>query len=598
MYLPNLLNHFRKKRSNWKNALIAVAVLAVIFLIFTVGSLGELNELGLRRLTGWPGGQSYLVIFQNDAERRPTGGFITAYATLKFRFGIPSITFGNVYDEKLIQPGTENPDPTIAELIGGPFFPGHGFRDGNFQPDFPATAEELIRLYRLGYPEAEFDGVIAVDFTAFEDLVKATGMEIGEAGLFAMIEQEIQDVDLHNPEELQNRKNFLTDIAKSVIRKAILAPWNYSDVTRSVIGSLDSKHSLLYFRDDKLQSRVREKAWDGALPSVSNSDLLAVNEGNYGGMKSSRYITRDTFYDVDFSEDPEEGLVATANLKVQLAHRGDTAEPISGYYKSYWRIFTPLGTQKISGKVNQTFDDGFRQVWGRVINMNPGEEREIDLKYVLPSTVVRDDTYRLKLVKQPGSGNDFVRVSLKLPTGYLFQVPGNRESAFAEASPFAKATEDKSADRQGRTGLDVKENLVVYQTLLDGDKELELKIIPDTTPPRLAWQEFIGPGLKTIDLRFNEALGRESVRKATFELADMNYRNKRFDSVEILQVRFLPPQNLHLDLRGVTPECREWYELTIDGLSDQHGNMITNKKVTVVQWLDEGGRICDPDRKL
>lgn len=570
MHLPNLFNHFRKKRSNWKIALLTFAALAVLFLMFAVGSLGELNELGLRRLTGWPGGQSYLVIFQNDAERRPTGGFITAYATLKFRLGIPSITFGNVYDEKLIQPGTENPDPTIAELIGGPFFPGHGFRDGNFQPDFPTTAEELIRLYRLGYPEAEFDGVIAVDFTAFEDLVEATGMEIGEAGLFAMIEQEVQDIDLHNPEELQNRKNFLTDIAKSVIKKAIWAPWNYSDVARSVVASLDSKHILLHFRDSKLQSRADEKAWDGALPSASNSDLLAINEGNYGGMKSSRYITRDTLYDVDFSEDPEEGLVATANLKVQLAHRGDTAEPISGYYKSYWRIFTPLGTRKTFGKVNQAFDDGSRQVWGKVINMNPGEEREIGLKYALPATVVRDNVYRLKLVKQPGSAADHVRVVVKLPQGFV------------------------SASEQ----FDVRENLAIFETNLEKDYELELKIIPDTTPPRLAWQEFIGPGIKTIDLRFNEALGRESVREATFELADMNYRNKRFDSVEILQVRFLPPQNLRLDLRGVTPECREWYELTIDGLADERGNTIENRKVTVVQWLDEGGNICDPERKL
>jgi len=567
--------HLKKKKS-WKWAVAALAAVFVLGIASFYFAVGELGDLGLRRVIGFPGGNDYLIVFQNDAERRPTGGFITSYAILKFRAGIPIFDFGNVYDEKLIQKGSVPPSEEVTELLAGDFYPGHGFRDGNIDPDFPTSAEELIRLYRLGFPEADFDGVIAIDFTAFEHLANALSPDIvGETGLFAQVENAVQNIDLHDPDEIQSRKNFLADLAKQLIKKSIFHP---KTASRSMIESLNSKHILFYFRDPKIQETVETKNWGGVLPQKYTSDLLAINEGNYGGMKSSRYITRDVSYDVEFTEDESGELQPNASLKISLAHRGDAAEPISGYYKGFWRIFTPFGVQKTSGKVDKDFDDGSHQVFGKIVKMNPGEEREISLQYDLPEFVVRDGVYHLKLIKQPGSESDFVRVTVKLPSGYLWQGTGDRG--------------------QGTENLEIKENLAVYQVLLDEDKELELKIIPDTHPPRLAWQEFIGRNLGTIDLRFNEPLDPDSVKNAEFELSDMNYRNHRFDSVKINRVRFVPPQNIQLDVSGVTPECREWYDLRFSGVSDKHGNVIEDGQITIVQWIDEFGRNCDPDRRL
>jgi hypothetical protein len=561
--------HLIKKKKSWKWIIASIVGVLILLGIFVKLLVGELGELGLLRVSGFPGGNDYLLVFQNDAERRPTGGFITSYAILKFRAGVPVFEFGNVYDDKLIQKGSVPPSEIMEELLAGDFYPGHGFRDGNFDPDFPTTAKELIRLYKLGYPDAEFDGVIAVDFTAFDSLARSLAPEIvGEAGLFSQIENEVQNIDLHNPQAIQTRKNFLADLAKSLIKKSI---WHPKAASRSILESLKEKHILFYFQNPKTQKIVETKNWGGVLAQKFGGDFLAINEGNYGGMKSSRYIIRDVFYDVEFVENNSNELIPTAYLRIALKHRGDAAEPISGYYKGFWRIFTPIGVErKTRGKFEKEFDNGFHQVFGKVIQMNPSEAREITLSYDLPEFVMRDRSYRLKLVKQPGSGSDFVRVSVKLPSGYL------------------------SASNDFTT----KENLAVYQTLLDEDKELELKILPDTTLPRLAWQEFIGRNLRTIDLRFNEPLDPDSVAAATFELADMNYRNKRFDSVKIRRVRFVPPQNIQLDISGATPECREWYELRFDGIADQHGNILRDQKITIVQWIDEFGRNCDPDREL
>ncbi|MCF7846059.1 MAG: DUF4012 domain-containing protein [Candidatus Peribacteraceae bacterium] len=557
-----------KKKKIWRWILIAIVAFFALLVLIVELSVGELGDLGVRKITGFPFSKNYLVVFQNDAERRPTGGFITSFATLKFRFGIPFFQFGNVYDEKLIQKETSPPDPFVEDLLAGDFYPGHGFRDGNLDPDFPTSARELIRLYQLGYPEAEFDGVIAIDFTAFQNLAEELSPEIGgPAGLFAALENQIQNIDLHDPEQIQDRKNFLGDVAKNLIKKIILHPKASSSV---LLESLNSKHILFYFLDSDIEATVLAKNWGGALPAPVDSDLLAIVEGNYGGMKSSRYITRDIFYDIEFSEDAEQGLTATAKLKIQLAHRGDAAEPISGYYKSVWRVFTPLGSQKISGTLDQIFDDGSRKVFTKTIEMNPGESREINFSYLLPESTVQDNIYNLKLVKQSGSSADHVRVTVKLPAGFLL------------------ASDD----------FDARENLAIFETNLDSDKDLALRIIPDTQPPRLAWQEFIGRNLATIDLRFNEPLDLDSIKSATFSLADMNYRNQRFDSVKIRRAIFIPPQDVWIEVSGVTPECREWYELRFNGIADQHGNFLRDQKVTVVQWIDEFGQNCDPNREL
>ena len=96
--------------------LVGLMVFFILLVIFLEIALGEFRALGLRQITGFPGARDYLIVFQNDAERRPSGGFITSFALLKFRFGIPLFEFGNVYDPKLIQPGSKPPDPLVTDL--------------------------------------------------------------------------------------------------------------------------------------------------------------------------------------------------------------------------------------------------------------------------------------------------------------------------------------------------------------------------------------------------------------------------------------------------------------------------------------------------
>lgn len=578
--MHRVLSHistFIRHRSLTARVGSGVFLLGLLCAIIVYAQLSVARELGFFRFTGFPGARQYLIVFQNDAERRPTGGFITSYAKLSFHFGLPWITFGDVYDPKLIQPGTTMPDETARRLIEGPQYPGHGFRDGNFDADFSSSAHELIRLYTLGFPEEKIDGVIAINFTAFQNFVAVLpGFSVGGTDLpadllFAKLEESIQGVDLHDPEALKSRKSILNLLAQQLIWRGLLHP---TLLDQGLQKNLQNKHILLWFADGDLEADVLANNWGGTLPGGTASDLFGVIEGNYGGLKSSRYLVRDTTYDVTLGKSEAGQLTAMASARLTLTHRGDNAEPISGYYKGFFRFLTPQDTELTAKQSVREFSNGQHQIFERFIDFNPGESREFALQYRLPSSVVQDDIYRLRLFRQPGGPGEYIRITLKAPQGYLLT--------------------DVSPDPALRfTGL---ENLAVYEgPIVDG--VLALKIMPDHTPPGLSWQEF-QQGLTKIDLRFNEPLDPTSIASARFTIADANYRNQRTDDVAITAVKFVAPQNIELSLSGVTEECREWYRLTIDGVADKSGNRITDKQVTVVQSLNTQGALCDPEHRL
>lgn len=572
---------WRRRRRVWPRVLawtagVIVACGALAWLVVAV-NLGQLRQLGFFALTGFPGGRDYLVVLQNDAERRPTGGFITAYAVVRLRAGVPLISFGDVYDPRLIRAGSRPPDPTVADFLAGSSYPGHGFRDANLTPDWPATARDLAEFYRLGFPGETFDGIFAVDFTALQRIVAAVGGAGDFNGelLFAQLEESVQNIDFHNPEEVASRKNVLGELAFGVIKKVLRHPGRLAAVFESLQKSLADRHALLFFADSQLQKKTEQLGWAGRWPAATvGQDFLAVVEGNYGGLKSSRYLLRDVNYDVTLADPAagtasRENLAATARLAITVSHRGTFSEPVSGYYQGYLRVYAPRGAALTAGNVNRSWADDTHQIFELLVGLQPGETRVYQLAYRLPQLTLAGG-YQLHLAPQPGGDADLYRVTVGLPAGYLAE---------------------KAA------GFLPREGLAVWRGLLDRDQKLSFAIRSDTQPPRLAWQKFVG-GIETIELRFAEPLDPASLARATFSLTDADYRNHQTDTPSITAVRLHDPQTVWLTVAGLTPACREWFRLTYAGVADRHGNAASERTATVVQWLTPGGQNCDPENRL
>src|SRR3989344_1302356 len=118
--------------------------------------------------------KKYLVLFQNDAELRPTGGFITAYAVFRVNKGIMEPEgSSDIYklDETLTK-RIPAPAPILAYL---PNVPTLNLRDSNLSPDFASSMTAFESLYEFTRDKKDIDGIIALDTQFVESMMQVLG---------------------------------------------------------------------------------------------------------------------------------------------------------------------------------------------------------------------------------------------------------------------------------------------------------------------------------------------------------------------------------------------------------------------------------------
>ncbi len=124
-------------------------------------------------LLGRDGRRTYLILAQNEDEIRATGGFISGTGIISIDNGeISSMSFedADLIGDVNLKPYNWPPAPFQA-FMGLDYFL---FRDANFWPDFPTSAEQAMTLYSYDR-NTHIDGVIAIDQEFLRLLVRATG---------------------------------------------------------------------------------------------------------------------------------------------------------------------------------------------------------------------------------------------------------------------------------------------------------------------------------------------------------------------------------------------------------------------------------------
>jgi hypothetical protein len=106
--------------------------------------------------------KTYLILFQNTAERRATGGFYTFFAVFNINKG--KISIGNssdIYDiDSNIPSHPAAPDKILAYHKNvSQFF----IRDSNLSPDFVESVKLWDSLYSKAGNRVDYDGIIALD---------------------------------------------------------------------------------------------------------------------------------------------------------------------------------------------------------------------------------------------------------------------------------------------------------------------------------------------------------------------------------------------------------------------------------------------------
>jgi hypothetical protein len=431
----------------------------------------------LPELLGSEGRQTYLLIAQNEDELRPTGGFISGAGILVIEDGnILSIDFenANLIDDWKNKPYGFPPLP-FYEFMGMDIFL---FRDANFWPDFPTSAETTMQLYTYG-KDMPLNGIIAFNQKFVQLLLEATGpiyipeldITVNSNNVINAMRQEWGPSD-GQADWIQQRKAFMGPFANGFISHITgdLLSMDLRKIGENVHIAVGQRDLQLYMRDPSVAQSLAKAGWDGRLMVIPDQDYLMLVETNLGFNKANAAVSRSVSYEVTL----DERGVGSAYLTIDYSHSGDivnqeclhgtTYSSVTQYedliadcYWNYLRVLVPAGSQ-LSDASNhpvpaeqllvdhswngnaRLFDepDSGYSYFDNFLLLPAGQTTLVTFRYLLPGVVTSEPGgvthYHLAVDKQSGTGNQPLMVTVNLPPGSEFIASNPSPTEISEQS--------------------------------------------------------------------------------------------------------------------------------------------------------------------
>lgn len=416
----------------------------------------------------------YLLVFQNNAEMRASGGFFGSYALLDFSRGkiknleVPA---GGTYD---VEAGYHDRiiAPTPLQMVN----PLWHLWDANWWYDWPTTAKKLAWFYeKSGGPTV--DGVISLTPTVIEDFLRAYGpvdltRDYGVVITPENFWQVTQTFAEQKPDVTTKPKRIIGDMFSAIIND-FPNRLNKPTLLKLVLGvekSFNEKQAMLYFKNEELATWVAGYGWDGQVKQTTQ-DYLAVINSSVGGGKADREIIQTINHSATVLAD---GSVID-EVEIIRTHPVVRGAQFTGVRNVDWlRVYVPQGSELIEASgfkipdqkyfeapdPSWTFDDSLAnedkyfqtdhlsgtkiyQEFGKNVFANwsmvdPGETARIYFKYKLPfkaTKTIKSDwpvpvadlfnlkgseivSYGLLAQKQPGSLNTTLKSALNIGPYY------------------------------------------------------------------------------------------------------------------------------------------------------------------------------------
>lgn len=398
----------------------------------------------LPSLLGADGPRRYLVLAEDPAELRPTGGFMGTYGIVVLDGGaITSNDFHDVYQLDLT-PGVSYVEPP-RDLKGhllGPY--SWQLADANWSPDYPTSAQEALTLYTHESGDSNIDGVIVLTTTAIDKLLTLTGpVTVPEYGV-TVHPGETLFVALANTRHVQvsgeNRKAFLSYLASDLLDAVRRLPTQkWPDVIKALDEIRAERQAMAWLTDPQMQAHVVEAGWDGGLRQDPGDYLMAVdaNVAPTGKLNSVVSRTLDFSAQLDAVGNAHDSLVETWNNPI-LTGTGpdfDTLRAIQNGRQilgNFARIVVPERSrfESLSGgsvltpvdSLESQGSEAGRDWFGSYLMIPPGQT-QLTWHWISPYPAIPTDgvaTYDLVVQKEPGTTADPLSVTVKLPPGAQF----------------------------------------------------------------------------------------------------------------------------------------------------------------------------------
>jgi hypothetical protein len=219
-------------------------------------------------MAGGNGSKTYLIIFQNNAEIRATGGNPAASIIMKVDQGkfdlLDQASSATFYEEGTA--GQQFSD-IPAETLG--LYPSTFARysqDYTMTPSFPTTVQLFQDLWTRTNGE-RFDGVISIDPVVLSHMLAVAG-PVDVAGEQITSENAVKLLLSDAYERFPSGRDsdaFFSEVSRTVFTHLTAGKWDPSKMLDALTQSADEQRLLLSFTDEQAQQMVRELGIDGAL---------------------------------------------------------------------------------------------------------------------------------------------------------------------------------------------------------------------------------------------------------------------------------------------------------------------------------------------
>jgi hypothetical protein len=335
---------------------------------FPITKTCSLNNKIVTNLPTLLGDNTYIVLLQNHAELRPSGGFMGSYATLNFKNNV--LSSWNIEDIHIpdgqLQGHVEPPVP-IQQAFGNGYW---SLRDSNWDIDFSEAAKDINWFFEKGGVTGQV-AIIAINSRIITDMLdiigevkpQDTGQIISSDNFLDAIQSQIQD----NFSEGSHAKKFLlTGTGKSLeqsVREASAA--KQLKIVKAIYQNYQNGEILGWSESSEINNIFKNINIDGELNSFKDNYLYIVDT-NLASNKSNCCIERSVNHHI--------GLPTPDNWQsVKITYKNNSPPPQTegnrwaGDYINYLRVVVPQSAQTFTAAVN-----------GEELNFTSEHDREIN----------------------------------------------------------------------------------------------------------------------------------------------------------------------------------------------------------------------------
>ena len=364
------------------------------------------------------GEQRYMIIMQNNAEIRATGGFWTNFATFKVRNALltSDFTSKDMYSIDIALDAIDKyvTFPTVPSAYREHLKVERLYaRDANISPDFPTAIDKFnnpFYKYAMQVNPSEYksvNGYIGINTEVVKEFIEITGAVNVNGVVFNKdnVVLELEKIASLSLAQQVGRKKVLGDLMEAMLKNVFESDsFLWPRLIEKGVDLMNRKQIIVYLTDPNAQKLVEKYNYGGRVIDTPNTDYMYFVSTNLGGDKTNMFINRSYISDVAM----ENGKVLRT-VKVTYSYPEPKPEYIDfrKRYQDWYRLYVPEGSELVSLTGNEdsvvyTDKERSRAYFGGYLTLVPGETKTVEFKYYIPSNLVAKGQYNLYVQKQSG----------------------------------------------------------------------------------------------------------------------------------------------------------------------------------------------------